>query len=167
MQTTSQDKLTIFDFSNDRESQGWYIVNDGVMGGLSEGRFSVEKDMAVFKGEVSTDNNGGFTMIQNRFKAVKTESFKAFVIKLKGDGKSYQFRVKSDKYQQYSYVYQFSTSGKWEEITIPFSDLVPQFRGRLLNLPNFDGNKVEEIAFLIGNKRDESFELCLTSLQAE
>jgi len=167
MQTTSQDKLTIFDFSIENNGQGWYIVNDGVMGGLSEGRLIVENDMAVFKGEVSTDNNGGFTMVQNRFKAVKTSQFKAFVIKLKGDGKSYQFRVKSDKYQQYSYVYQFSTSGDWEEITIPFADLVPQFRGRLLNVPNFDGNKIEEIAFLIGNKRNESFELNLISLMAE
>jgi len=94
MQTTSQDKLTIFDFSIENNGQGWYIVNDGVMGGLSEGRLIVENDMAVFKGEVSTDNNGGFTMVQNRFKAVKTSQFKAFVIKLKGDGKSYQFRVK-------------------------------------------------------------------------
>ena len=167
MQMASQDKLTIFDFSTESGVKGWYIVNDGVMGGLSEGRFSVEKDMAIFKGAVSTDNNGGFTMIQNRFKTVKTNQFNAFVLKLKGDGKSYQFRVKSDKYQQYSYVYQFTTSGDWEEITIPFSDLVPQFRGRLLNVPNFDGNKIEEIAFLIGNKKDESFELRLTSLQAK
>jgi len=34
-------------------------------------------------------------------------------------------------------------------------------------VPNFDGNKIEEIAFLIGNKRNESFELNLISLMAE
>lgn len=167
MQTSSQDKLSIFDFSKDIMAQGWYIVNDGVMGGLSKGSFSLDKDVAVFKGEVSTDNNGGFTMVQNRFNSIKTNSFSAFVIKLKGDGKDYQFRVKSDRYQQYSYVYQFSTSGDWEEITIPYSDMVPQFRGRKLSMPNFDGKKIEEIAFLIGNKRDEAFELQLSSLHVK
>lgn len=167
MHSTTQDMMTIFDFTQENSSKGWYIVNDGVMGGLSKGRFTVDKGLAVFKGEVSTDNNGGFTMVQNRFKTIMTKNHKAFVIKLKGDGKAYQFRVKSDKYQQYSYVYQFSTSGEWENITIPFSSLEPRYRGRLLDLPNFDGSKIEEIAFLIGNKRDESFELSLSAIQAE
>jgi len=162
-----QDKLTIFDFTQENSGKGWYIVNDGVMGGLSKGEFSIENNLAVFKGEVSTDNNGGFTMIQNRFKTIVTKNFKGFVIKLKGDGKDYQFRVKSDRYQQYSYVYQFSTSGEWEEISIPFSDLVPRFRGRAVDLPNFDGGQIQEVAFLIGNKRDEPFELLVSAILAE
>jgi hypothetical protein len=167
IQTSIQDKMTIFDFSQETSSNGWYVVNDGVMGGLSKGQFSREKDWAVFKGDVSTDNNGGFTMIQNRFKTIKTEKFTSFVIKLKGDGKDYQFRVKSDSNQQFSYVYQFSTTGEWQEISIPFSSLVPRFRGRSLDMPNFDGSKIEEIAFLIGNKNDEAFELTLDNISAE
>lgn len=156
---TIQNTMMIFDFSEVGSSKGWYVVNDGVMGGLSKGSFTMENDEAVFRGEVSTDNNGGFTMIQNRFKAVPTRDFKNFVIKLKGDGKKYQFRVKSDKYQQYSYVREFSTTGDWQEIVIPFSDMVPRFRGRILDMENFKGEKIEELAFLIGNKKDESFKL--------
>lgn len=167
MQSIVQDKMIIFDFSKEISGKGWYVVNDGVMGGLSKGLFSIKDNLAVFEGDVSTDNNGGFTMIQNRFKSVSTEKYSSFVIKLKGDGKSYQFRVKSDSNQQFSYVYQFSTSGEWEEITIPFSSLEPRFRGRVLDLSNFDGTKIEEIAFLIGNKRDESFKLSISSLCAE
>ncbi|MGB5320860.1 CIA30 family protein [Lutimonas sp.] len=167
MHSTTQDKMTIFDFAKESSSEGWYVVNDGVMGGLSRGRFNIEQGLAVFKGQVSTDNNGGFTMIQNRFRTIVTENHKAFVIELKGDGKDYQFRVKSDKYQQYSYVSQFSTTGEWETITIPFSSMEPRFRGRALDLPNFNGTKIEEIAFLIGNKRDESFELQISNIQAK
>ncbi|WP_286938426.1 MULTISPECIES: hypothetical protein [unclassified Algoriphagus] len=33
------------------------------------------------------------------------------------------------------------------------------FRGRDLNMENFPGDQVEEIAFLIGNKKAESFKL--------
>ena len=82
MHSAVQDKLTIFDFTQENSGKGWYIVNDGVMGGLSKGEFSIENKLAVFKGEVSTDNNGGFTMIQNRFKTIVTKNFKGFVIKL-------------------------------------------------------------------------------------
>lgn len=167
MQVNMQDTMTIFDFTQQSSSKGWYVVNDGVMGGLSKGQFSIVNDLAIFKGKVSTDNNGGFTMIQNQFKPLVTENFSGLVIKLKGDGKEYQFRVKSDRYQQYSYVYQFSTSGQWEEISIPFSSLVPRFRGRSVDLPNFDGSKIEEVAFLIGNKRDEPFELIISKIHAK
>ncbi len=167
MQTSTQDKMNIFDFTQEGSSDGWYVVNDGVMGGLSKGQIYVENDLAVFKGEVSTDNNGGFTMIQNRFNKIEIDKFTAFVIKVKGDGKAYQFRVKSDKYQQYSYVYEFPTSGEWQEISIPFDSLVPRFRGRSLDMSNFDGSKIEEIAFLIGNKRDEAFELILDKISVE
>ena len=162
-----QEKMTIFDFSQETSSNGWYVVNDGVMGGLSQGQFSREKDVAVFKGNVSTDNNGGFTMIQNQFETIKTDKFTAFKIRLKGDGKDYQFRVRSDKNQQHSYVYQFSTTGEWQEISVPFSSLAPRFRGRSLNMPNFDGTKIEEIAFLIGNKKKESFTLILDRISVE
>ena len=167
IQTSVQEKMTIFNFEKESSANGWYVVNDGVMGGLSQGQFSVENNLAVFRGEVSTDNNGGFTMIQNQFNTVVTDKCAAFVIKVKGDGKDYQFRVKSDKYSRHSYVYQFSTNGEWQEISIPFSGLVPRFRGRSMDMPNFDGSQIEEIAFLIGNKRDESFELFIHKIKAE
>lgn len=167
IQTSMQEKMTIFDFSQETSSNGWYVVNDGVMGGLSQGQFSREKDVAIFKGNVSTDNNGGFTMIQNQFETIKTDQFTAFTIRLKGDGKDYQFRVRSDKNQRHSYVYQFSTTGEWQEISIPFSSLAPSYRGRSLEMPNFDGAKIEEIAFLIGNKKKESFTLILDRISVE
>lgn len=162
-----QEKMTIFDFKEKSSANGWYIVNDGVMGGLSQGKFSISNDLAIFEGIVSTENNGGFTMVQNRFKTINTERFSAFVLKIKGDGKIYQFRVKSDKYSSHSYVYEFSTNGDWQEITIPFSSLAPRFRGRSLDLSNFDGKQIEEIAFLVGNKRNESFGLQIRKIQVE
>ena len=162
-----QEKMTIFDFSQETSSNGWYVVNDGVMGGLSQGQFSRENGVAIFKGNVSTDNNGGFTMIQNQFETIKTDKFAAFKIRLKGDGKDYQFRVRSDKNQQHSYVYQFSTTGEWQEISVPFSSLAPRYRGRSLEMTNFDGAKIEEIAFLIGNKKKESFTLILDRISVE
>lgn len=158
---------SLFDFSNDEDVKGWLIVNDGVMGGLSKGRFEVIDQRAIFSGEVSTDNNGGFTMVRNQFEQQPLLTYKRFVLELKGDGKNYQFRVKSNANQRHSYVFTFTTNGDWQKIVIPFSSLEPRFRGRIVDISNFEGLQIEEIAFLIGNKKEESFELILKQVSLE
>ncbi len=99
---------------------------------------------------------------------MKTKDLSGFSkvkIRLKGDGKNYQFRIKDDINSYYSYIITFKTSGEWETITLNLKDLHPSFRGQTLNLPNFDGKYLEEIVFLIGNKKDESFELKLDKIE--
>tara|TARA_B100000787_G_scaffold164747_1_gene147815 strand:+ start:47 stop:319 length:273 start_codon:yes stop_codon:yes gene_type:complete len=87
------------------------------------------------------------------------------VLKLKGDGKQYQFRVKTNSKDYYSYITTFSTSGKWQEIEIPLKDMYPGYRGRKLDQPNFSSDYIEEIMFLIGNKKEENFKLLLDNLE--
>ena len=43
----------------------------------------------------------------------------------------------------------------------------PAFRGYKLDQPNFDGLQMEEIAFLIGNKKEQSFKLFIDSIILE
>ena len=162
-----QEHKNLFDFSDENAARGWFIINDGVMGGLSKGSFIAEDKTVAFRGKVSTENNGGFTMVANRFNVKEVKGFSDFRLKVKGDGKNYQFRVKSNSGQQYSYVAEFSTNGEWEEIIIPFKSMEPRFRGRLLNMPNFEGIQIQEIAFLIGNKKMESFELKISKISVE
>ena len=158
---------SMFDFSHNEAKKGWLIVNDGVMGGLSKGNIEFTEDHAKFSGNVSTDNNGGFTMVMNRFSEQPLSAYKAFILEVKGDGKAYQFRVKSNSNQSHSYVYSFTTNGKWQKIEIPFSSLEPRFRGRVVDVSNFEGQQIEEMAFLIGNKRKESFELFLKNISVK
>jgi len=82
-----------------------------------------------------------------------------FVIVLKGDGKTYQFRIKTKRSQNHSYVATFTIDNTWQTIKIPFSSMVPSFRGRRLDMVNFPGEYLEEIGFLIGNKKGEDFKL--------
>jgi hypothetical protein len=56
-------------------------------------------------------------------------------------------------------VYEFKTTGEWQEIEIPFSEMYPRFRGYRLDIPNYQGESLTEIAFLIGNKVRETFQL--------
>lgn len=54
---------TLFDFSTATNTPGWQIVNDEVMDGVSTNGFSVTNGVAMFRGEVSLENNGGFASV--------------------------------------------------------------------------------------------------------
>lgn len=153
-------QFTLFDFTSDSNIGNWFIVDDVVMGGRSGGDFSLhEEGHGVFKGRVSLENNGGFSSVRYRFEQIDVKEFNSFLFFVRGDGKRYQFRVKSDRNDRESYIAYFETSGEWERVEIPFADMVPQYRGRQLSQPNFQGQVMEEISFLIGNNKNETFQL--------
>jgi len=155
----------VYNFKASDNLNDWYIVDDRVMGGLSRGNIKLGKSgNAIYYGDVTTENNGGFSSLRYQFNSKNVSNYSKVSIKLKGDGTSYQFRIKSDRRQRYSYVATFNTSGDWETITIPFNNFVPQFRGYKVNVPNYDGKMMEEIAFLIGNKTNENFQLEIESI---
>jgi hypothetical protein len=155
----------IFEFNKNANVQAWRIVDDVVMGGRSSGHFSLTADgYGEFKGIVSLENNGGFSSVRYRLDQKPVAHYKKVVLKLKGDGKKYQFRVKANSGDYYSYITTFTTSGEWQEITIPLKDLYPSFRGQKLDMPNFNNDYISEIAFLIANYRNESFELLISDI---
>ena len=156
----------LFDFNEKTNPREWRIIDDVVMGGISDGKFKIDENgNGMFFGRVSTENNGGFSSVRYQMKTKDISDFSKVSIRLKGDGKNYQFRIKDDINSYYSYITTFETSGEWETITLNLKDLYPSFRGQTLNLPNFDGKFLEEIVFLIGNKKDESFELKLDKIE--
>ena len=152
----------IFDFNYTAPVNDWTVVDDVVMGGRSTGQFKIDSEgHGVYSGNVSLENNGGFSSLRYRFEKMRAHENSKIVIRLKGDGKQYQFRVKSNRNTYYSYTTTFKTSGDWENIIIELKDMYPSFRGRTLNMPHFNENSIEELVFLIGNKKNESFELVL------
>lgn len=151
---------TIFDFKKDSKMNSWYVVDDVVMGGRSAGNMALSEDgHGIFYGYVSTANNGGFSSVRYRFDPIKSSSNSKAVLKIKGDGKAYQFRIKANSNDYHSYITYFQTSGEWEEIEIPLKKLYPSFRGRVLDIPNYEAESFEEMAILIANKRNEEFKM--------
>ncbi|MDI1317886.1 CIA30 family protein [Flavobacterium sp.] len=158
--------ILIYNFSTKSNSRDWRIIDDGVMGGKSQGNFSIdEKGNGVFEGAVSLENNGGFSSVRYQFDKVQVTPASRICLFVKGDKKEYQFRIKDNANSYYSYITTFKTSGEWEEIEIPLKDLYPSFRGRTLDLPNFSSKSFEEIVFLIGNKKNENFKLILDKIE--
>jgi hypothetical protein len=155
----------IYDFNKDSSKRDWLIIDDGVMGGQSQGSFAIDADgNGVFQGKISLENNGGFSSVRYQFDKIQVTKDNIISIRLKGDGKDYQFRVKDKSNANYSYITTFKTTGEWQTVDIKLTNLYPSFRGRKLDLPNFNGESFEEIVFLIGNKKNESFKLILDKI---
>lgn len=152
----------IYSFSTQTKVNDWRIVNDGVMGGISKSVLALtDEGHGKFSGHVSLANNGGFASIQLNTSIKLPEEKKFIVLRVKGDGKAYEFRLKGQISQSESYVHRFSTQTIWEEIKLPIAEFYPQFRGRKLNSPNFNFNSIEQVSFLISNKQEEDFELLI------
>lgn len=158
----------IFDFTKNSAKNSWRIVDDVVMGGKSQSDFIInDAGNGVFYGKVSLENNGGFSSVRHRSGSLNASKYTKIVLSLKGDGKSYQFRIKDKIGNYYSYVQSFETTNQWQKIVINLSEMYPTFRGRKLNMPNFSSTEIQEIAILIGNKKNESFKLELDKIYFE
>lgn len=156
----------IFDFNKNSSISNWIVVDDVVMGGRSNGNFQLNKEgKGVFSGKISLDNNGGFSSVRYSFNKLNVEKFKSIVLKIRGDGKNYQFRMKHKSTDYASYITSFSSSGQWQEIEIPINSMYPSFRGRKLDEPNFFHKTIEEVTFLIANKKNEDFILLIDKIE--
>lgn len=161
-----QSDSVIYDFNSSSKKNEWRIINDRVMGGESNSTFKINNDgHGSFTGNVSTENNGGFASLRYRFDEMSTAGKTKISLRLKGDSKLYQFRIKSQSADYYSYVKIFKTSNEWETIEFNIADMYPSFRGKKLQMNNFDKAFIEEISILIGNKKNESFELLIDKIE--
>jgi NADH dehydrogenase [ubiquinone] 1 alpha subcomplex assembly factor 1 len=158
----------LFDFADPAAMSGWQVEDDVVMGGRSQG--SLTHDPAghlIFRGEVSLENNGGFSSIQNNFDPLDVSAYQNAVIRLKGDGKDYRFIVESDPKARHHYVAEFSTTGDWQEIKIPLRTMYPMRRGDRLNIPDYPAETMSQVRFMIANARAESFQLEISSIRLD
>ncbi len=155
----------IYNFNNENNLKEWMIVNDDVMGGVSTSNLSINKDSnGVFGGKISTAYNGGFASVRYNCKRIYIKEKKNIKLNIKGDKKEYQLRIKANTNDYYSYIQPFKTTGKWEEITIPLKEMYASFRGRRLDVKNFNNDYIEQITFLFGNNKNESFNLIIDSI---
>ncbi len=103
----------IFNFTKEANLSSWQVIDDGVMGGRSQGNFAInEEGNAVFEGTVSLDNYGGFSSVRHRLLEKDISKYTKVLLRIKGDGKKYQFRIKEKRRDYYSYITTFQTTNK-------------------------------------------------------
>lgn len=164
--TRERDSMTIIDFS--RGGSIWPQINDGVMGGLSSGQMVAADGYATFQGNVSFDNNGGFSSVRSRPVIHDLSAFEGLTLRVRGDGKRYAFRLKTDaSFDGVSYQVEITPpAGEWIEIDIPFGDFVPVYRGRkVADHPPLDPSRLATFGLLI-SRQEGPFRIDIERIRA-
>ena len=165
-------ELVLTNFTSTSSDLGWYVVNDNVMGGRSEGRFELrqgerEQGQLSFTGRTNT-NGGGFSSIRTKTLQLDLSTFSGIRLHVKGDGRRYTWRLTSTarwRGRQVSYWAEFETrNGTWSTVNIPFSEFVPRVRGNQLDGPPLDSGQITGMGLMIYDKQDGPFELRLGSV---
>ena len=160
-------ELLLTDFTTSSSDLGWYVVNDNVMGGRSEGDFEQEPGALRFAGRTNT-NGGGFSSIRTKPMQLDLSHSTGIQLRVKGDGRRYTWRLTTDarwRGRQVSYWADFETrSGTWSVVNIPFSSFIPQYRGYQLEGPALDSGRIRGMGLMIYDNQDGPFELQLASV---
>lgn len=107
------------DFGEGSGGEDWYVVNDGVMGGLSEGRARLTPNSILFEGEISLRNNGGFSALRDPFGARDLSGFRSVEIRYKSSGQDFAYTLeKSPRFWIPNYKMPLPDSqGDWVVVT--------------------------------------------------
>ena len=167
--TGSDGSLLITDFSANGADLGWYVLNDNVMGGRSEGGFDIEQEKLVFTGSTNT-RGGGFSSIRTAELRLDLSGHDGIRLQVMGDGRRYTWRLTTNarwRGREVGYWADFDTvDGEWTTADIPFARFVPRFRGYQLEGPALDPSQITGMGLMIYDNRDGPFRLQLDSVHA-
>ncbi|MEZ9882750.1 CIA30 family protein [Vibrio splendidus] len=156
----------MIDFTQASEHQNWTVTNDDVMGGISTGELIYLDNMSRFRGELSLENNGGFSSVKRSIES-PTHEIDSVELVFVGDGRTYQLRFTTSKDgNRVQYKHDFDTmKGKQFNKAFHFDDFQAVFRGRLLSdAPELKAQDIKQIGFLIADKQPSFFDLDLIQL---
>ncbi len=149
-----EEAVMIIDFAT--QNEGWPNIDDAVMGGVSSSAMVVEDGVATFRGVVSFDNNGGFASVRSRPQVRDLSTFDGLILRVKGDGKNYGFRVRtSASFDNVSYQVPLTPpAGEWTDVVVLFADFVPVWRGRrVADHPALDPARITTLGLIISRQK--------------
>lgn len=152
--------VLVIDFGIDKDGSDWFITNDGVMGGLSQGKAIILEDKLVFEGTVSLENNGGFTKLDSRLQKMDLSQFSRVRIRAKGSGHVAGFRLDlNQRFYLPNYKYMLEPTDDWKVYEFPLTEVMEYQMG------NQTGNSLSKkqlaniirMGFIMSNKTDGPF----------
>lgn len=153
---SSPDEKLIFNFTNPSTQLKniWGALDDVVMGGVSASNMQLLDKTAVFTGNVSTANSGGFASVRtkNFEPPVNLSGYTGVELRVKGDGQRYKIFLRTDsKWDGLGYSYSFDTlANTWINIRIPFTDLVPVFRAKIVkDAPTISPSSIASLQLML------------------
>jgi monofunctional biosynthetic peptidoglycan transglycosylase len=159
-------QVPLFAFASPDAAAAWQTVNDGVMGGVSDGRFRItERQTLEFYGTLSLENNGGFASVRSRPRSLGLQAGDTLVARVRGDGREYQLNLyTAERMRAFSYRAAAQTRpGEWIEVAIPLDRFEATSFGRVLRGAGpVDPRSVTSIGFLLAEKTPGPFSLEVT-----
>ena len=152
------------DFSNPNTLRDSWIVNDGVMGGVSQSSLRQDVDGMFFEGVVSLENNGGFASMRSSVRFPQGTQLIELIAK--GDGKRYKLVLRTELAPRVTYVADFIALPTWQTYRFNLSQFKSTFRGRDVNAPTLSFSDVIDFGILISNNQAGSFAIQLITLKS-
>ena len=156
----------------------WRLVTDNVMGGVSTGELILDnykdKNCLRMRGDVSTENNGGFVQIalpllnrkSDKGSDADDEPFDASAyagveLEISGNNENYNIHFRTDDlwFPWQSYRFSFTATADWQTHRIPFSKLAAY-----KTTQNFAQNEIVRIGLVAIGKEFQA-DLCLASIK--
>lgn len=145
---------------------GWVIVNDGVMGGRSNGAVEISDSVMSFTGGVVTAG-GGFTSVRYRLVGGEMADSTSLRLRVRSDQRVYGITLEDRAeagQRSVSHRADFDISGSpdsagWVEVTLDYTELTASVFGQAVDAPPFDPDSAREIGIIIADGVDGPFAL--------
>jgi monofunctional biosynthetic peptidoglycan transglycosylase len=140
----------------------WQTVNDGVMGGRSDGRIKINENKKMeFYGTLSLANNGGFASVRSKGSNLGLAKGDSIVVRVRGDGREYSLNLYTPRRRTaFSYRAKFKTKkNEWTEVRVPLDEFVATSFGRVQRSQTLDPTEVNGLGILLGDKQAGPFKL--------
>ena len=151
-------------------TQHWQPINDGVMGGVSVSRLRFDPaGHAVFEGEVSLENNGGFASVRSSQLDLGCPDTKAYMLTVWADGHTYKLNLRTDSgFDGVNYQAVFTpVAGLWTQTVLPLAAFEPSFRGRHVQAaPLLRPELVRQVGLMISDRQAGKFQLMVKNIEA-
>ena len=160
---------TLFDFTRTDARKEWQTVNDGVMGGVSEGKFKITDTKTLeFFGKLSLENNGGFASVRTRAKKIGLEKGDTLVAKVRGDGREYSLNLYLSK-PLIAFSYRATVQTKkdeWIEVKLPLDKFEATSFGRVVkDAGPVKPEEINALGFMLGDKKAGPFKMEVESIK--
>jgi len=166
----SRNQPQLFSFRSPPEQPYWRIVNDRVMGGLSQSSFQITEDQTgLFQGALSLEKSGGFCSVRFTRQIQDLPDLVGFALRCRGSASTFQFRLylaSDDSRPAFASSFQ-PPDVSWGEIRLPLESFTAVQRGKTIpDLPPPHPGEIHQVGLLIADQQQGEFWLEIDWIRA-